>query len=80
MNRARLAEVFPECAQALPPRATQALLKDARRAAELRRVREVLQSAQGDQRQAARFWASAAPRCGAGCAKADRMGELLSKK
>ncbi|XAH25945.1 propionate catabolism operon regulatory protein PrpR [Xylophilus sp. GW821-FHT01B05] len=52
LDRARLLEVFPECAQARPAPVRDSLLKDARRAAEQRRVREVLQSVQGDQRQA----------------------------
>ena len=51
-DRARLLEVFPECTQARPAPVRDALLKGARRAAELRRVREVLQSVQGDQGQA----------------------------
>lgn len=49
LDRARLLEVFPECTQARPPALRQRLLKGAGRAAELRRVREVLQSVQGDQ-------------------------------
>jgi len=52
LDRARLLEVFPECSQARPAPVRDSLLKDARRAAELRRVREVLQSVNGDQRQA----------------------------
>ncbi|WP_077000785.1 propionate catabolism operon regulatory protein PrpR [Variovorax sp. KK3] len=52
LDRARLVEVFPECAQARPAPVRAALLKGAARAAELRRVREVLQSVNGDQRQA----------------------------
>ncbi|HEY0201903.1 MAG TPA: sigma 54-interacting transcriptional regulator, partial [Burkholderiaceae bacterium] len=52
VDRARLAEVFPECTQARPPGQQRTLLKDTRRAAELRRVHEALASAQGDQRQA----------------------------
>jgi propionate catabolism operon transcriptional regulator len=52
LDRARLLEVFPECTQARPAPVRERLLKGARRAAELRRVREVLQSVQGDQAQA----------------------------
>ncbi|MDM0088557.1 MULTISPECIES: propionate catabolism operon regulatory protein PrpR [unclassified Variovorax] len=51
-DRARLLEMFPECSQARPGPVRDGLLKGARRAAELRRVREVLQSVQGDQGQA----------------------------
>ncbi|SDZ04768.1 transcriptional regulator, propionate catabolism operon regulatory protein [Variovorax sp. YR266] len=52
LDRARLLEVFPECTQARPAPVRERLLKGARRAAELRRVREVLQSVQGDQAKA----------------------------
>ncbi len=52
IDRARLLELIPECSQARPAPVRDSLLKDARRAAELRRVREVLQSVNGDQRQA----------------------------
>jgi len=52
VDRARLAEVFPECVLAQPPQARQQLLKEGRQAEEARRVREVLASVQGDQRQA----------------------------
>ncbi len=52
MDRARLLEVFPECAQERPAPVRERLLKGARVAAERQRVREVLQSVQGDQGQA----------------------------
>jgi propionate catabolism operon transcriptional regulator len=52
LDPARLLEVFPECAQARPAPVRDRLLKGARRAAELRRVHEVLQSVHGDQAQA----------------------------
>ena len=56
----RLLEVFPECADplalalalSLPGAAAQPLLKETRRRAEQQRVREVLESVNGDQRQA----------------------------
>lgn len=52
LDGARLLEVFPECTQARPAPVRERLLKGARVAAERRRVREVLQSVQGDQDQA----------------------------
>ncbi len=52
LDRARLLEVFAECTQARPAPARNRLLKGARTAAERQRVREVLQSVQGDQDQA----------------------------
>jgi propionate catabolism operon transcriptional regulator len=52
LDRARLLEVFPEFTQARLAPVRDRLLKDARVAAELRRVREVLQSVQGNQDQA----------------------------
>ncbi len=52
LDQARLLEVFPECTQARPAAARERLLKDADRAAEARRVREVLQSVQGDKARA----------------------------
>jgi propionate catabolism operon transcriptional regulator len=52
LDRARLLEVFAECTQARPVPVRERLLKGARVAAERRRVREVLQSVQGDQNQA----------------------------
>ena len=52
LDRARLLEVFPECTQARPAPVRNRLLKAARVAAERQRIREVLQSAQGDQDQA----------------------------
>ena len=52
LDRTRLLEVFPECAQVRPAPVRDRLLKDARVAAERRRVREVLQSVQGNQDQA----------------------------
>jgi propionate catabolism operon transcriptional regulator len=52
LDRTRLLEVFPECAQARPAPVRDLLLKDARVTAERRRVREVLQSVQGHQDQA----------------------------
>ncbi len=57
-DTARLLEVFPECAGPLAPTVSGATpatpwpLKATRRHAEQQRVREVLQSVQGDQRQA----------------------------
>ncbi|OUL97943.1 propionate catabolism operon regulatory protein PrpR [Variovorax sp. JS1663] len=51
-DRARLLELFPEFTQARPAPVRDGLLKGARRAAELRRVREVLHAVHGDQRQA----------------------------
>ncbi|WP_296724828.1 helix-turn-helix domain-containing protein [Variovorax sp.] len=44
--------MFAECTQARPAPARNRLLKGARTAAERQRVREVLQSVQGDQDQA----------------------------
>jgi propionate catabolism operon transcriptional regulator len=52
LDRARLLEVFPECTQQRPAPVRERLLKGARMAAERQRVREVLQSVQGDQDQA----------------------------
>ncbi|MEZ2296413.1 propionate catabolism operon regulatory protein PrpR [Variovorax sp. RCC_210] len=52
LDRARLLEVFPECTQARPAPLRDRVLKGAGRDAEARRVREVLQSVQGDQAQA----------------------------
>lgn len=52
LDRTRLLEVFPECTQARPAPVRDRLLKDARVAAERRRVREVLQAVQGNQDQA----------------------------
>jgi propionate catabolism operon transcriptional regulator len=52
LDRARLLEVFPECTQARPAPLRERVLKGAGRDAEARRVREVLQSVQGDQAQA----------------------------
>ena len=52
VDRDRISEVFPELVLAQPPVARQQLLKEGRQAAEARRVREVLASVQGDQRQA----------------------------
>jgi propionate catabolism operon transcriptional regulator len=52
LNRARLLEVFSECTQARPTLMRERLLKSARIAAERQRVREVLQSVQGDQDRA----------------------------
>lgn len=52
VDRARLLEVFPECTQQRPAPVRERLLKGARLAAERQRVREVLQSVQGDQAQA----------------------------
>jgi propionate catabolism operon transcriptional regulator len=52
LNRARLLEVFSECTQARPTLMRERLLKSARIAAERQRVREVLQSGQGDQDRA----------------------------
>jgi propionate catabolism operon transcriptional regulator len=52
VDRARLLEVFPECTQARPAPVRERLLKGTRLAAERQRVREVLQSVQGDQAQA----------------------------
>ncbi|WP_027994233.1 propionate catabolism operon regulatory protein PrpR [Simplicispira psychrophila] len=48
VDAARLQEIFPECADPLAPRH----LKDTRRQAEQQRLREVLESVGGDQRQA----------------------------
>jgi propionate catabolism operon transcriptional regulator len=52
LDKARLIEVFSECTQARPAPLRERLLKGARVAAERQRVREVLQSVQGDQGQA----------------------------
>ena len=56
LDMARLLEVFPECADGLalaePAAARQAQLRDAGRLAEQKRLREVLESVGGDQRQA----------------------------
>lgn len=56
VDAARLREIFPECADPpslAPPLAAQPVpLKDTRRHAEQQRLREVLASVQGDQRQA----------------------------
>ena len=54
VDAARLWEVFPECAAplALAATASQVPLKETRRRAEQKRVREVLESVNGDQRQA----------------------------
>ncbi|MDB5938300.1 MAG: propionate catabolism activator, Fis family, partial [Polaromonas sp.] len=52
LDHTRLLEVFPECTQARPALVRDGLLKDARVAAERRRVREVLQAVQGNQDQA----------------------------
>ncbi|KLN52085.1 propionate catabolism operon regulatory protein PrpR [Variovorax paradoxus] len=52
LDRGRLLEMFPECTQARPAPVRERLLKGARVAAERQRVREVLQSVQGDQNQA----------------------------
>ena len=52
LDRARLLELFPECAQARPAPARQRLLKGARIAAERQRVHEVLRSVQGDAKRA----------------------------
>ncbi len=56
VDAARLLEVFPECAGPLPLAASAAArqphLKETRRYAEQQRVREVLESVNGDQRQA----------------------------
>ena len=52
VDRARLSEVFPECVLAQAPPARRQLLKQGRQAEESRRVREVLASVHGDQRQA----------------------------
>ncbi len=55
VNTARLLEVFPECAGQRPAAAVAAArmqLKDTRHHAEQQRVREVLESVNGDQRQA----------------------------
>ena len=56
VDAVRLLEVFPECAGPLPVAAPAAArpmqLKEIRRHAEQQRVREVLESVNGDQRQA----------------------------